>query len=182
MSNVFMEPDHGRLVRRVAAITAGDLTSTQINKVVDGDLDLLKGLPQSGKDKVAALVKPQMRGELRKIIGPTTDFVPIYYVEMARLSARAVARVIDGQRRPLGTGVMVSPRLFMTNNHVIADVQSAASTSIQFNYQLDIDDVPAAVTEFRLDSGDVLLDQRRKRTRRIADRGRTPHGGKCKSA
>ncbi|QRY47464.1 DNA/RNA non-specific endonuclease [Mycolicibacterium boenickei] len=151
MSNVFMEPDHGRLVRRVAAITAGDLTSTQINKVVDGDLDLLKGLPQSGKDKVAALVKPQMRGELRKIIGPTTDFVPIYYVEMARLSARAVARVIDGQRRPLGTGVMVSPRLFMTNNHVIADVQSAASTSIQFNYQLDIDDVPAAVTEFRLD-------------------------------
>ncbi|NKZ10908.1 endonuclease [Mycolicibacterium septicum DSM 44393] len=151
MSNVFMEPDHCRLVRRVAAITAGDLTSTQINKVVDGDLDLLKGLPQSGKDKVAALVKPQMRGELEKIIGPTTDFVPIYYVEMARLSARAVARVIDGKRRPLGTGVMVSPRLFMTNNHVIADAQSAASTSIQFNYQLDIDDVPAAVTEFRLD-------------------------------
>lgn len=151
MSNVFMEPDHCRLVRRVAAITAGDLTSTQINKVVDGDLDLLKSLPQSGKDKVAALVKPQMRGELEKIIGPTTDFVPIYYVEMARLSARAVARVIDGKRRPLGTGVMVSPRLFMTNNHVIADAQSAASTSIQFNYQLDIDDVPAAVTEFRLD-------------------------------
>lgn len=151
MSNVFMEPDHCRLVRRVAAITAGDLTSTQISKVVDGDLDLLKGLPQSGKDKVAALVKPQMRGELEKIIGPTTDFVPIYYVEMARLSAQAVARVIDGKRRPLGTGVMVSPRLFMTNNHVIADAQSAASTSIQFNYQLDIDDVPAAVTEFRLD-------------------------------
>ncbi|MFV8054578.1 DNA/RNA non-specific endonuclease [Mycobacterium sp. 48b] len=60
-------------------------------------------------------------------------------------------RIIDGKRRPLGTGVMVSPRLFMTNNHVIADAQSAASTSIQFNYQLDIDDVPAAVTEFRLD-------------------------------
>lgn len=151
MSNVFMDPDHCRLVRRVAAITAGDLTSTQISKVVDGDLDLLKALPQSGKDKVAALVKPQMRGELEKIIGPTTDFVPIYYVEMARLSAQAVARVIDGKRRPLGTGVMVSPRLFMTNNHVIADAQSAASTSIQFNYQLDLDDVPAAVTEFRLD-------------------------------
>lgn len=151
MSNVFMEPDHCRLVRRVAAITAGDLTSTQISKVVGGDLDLLKNLPQSGKDKVAALVKPQMKGELEKIIGPTTDFVPIYYVEMARLSAQAVARVIDGKRRPLGTGVMVSPRLFMTNNHVIADAQSAASASIQFNYQLDIDDVPAAVTEFRLD-------------------------------
>lgn len=151
MSNVFMEPDHCRLVRRVAAITAGDLTSTQIDKVVGGDLDLLKNLPQSGKDKVAALVKPQMKGELEKIIGPTTDFVPIYYVEKARLSAHAVARVIDGKRRPLGTGVMVSPWLFMTNNHVIADAQSATSASIQFNYQLDIDDVPAAVTEFRLD-------------------------------
>ncbi|WP_052238345.1 DNA/RNA non-specific endonuclease [Mycolicibacterium setense] len=151
MSNVFMEPDHCRLVRRVAAITAGDLTSTQIDKVVGGDLDLLNNLPQSGKDKVAALVKPQMKGELEKIIGPTSDFVPIYYVEKARLSAHAVARVIDGKRRPLGTGVMVSPRLFMTNNHVIADAQSAASASIQFNYQLDIDDVPAAVSEFRLD-------------------------------
>lgn len=149
--SIFLEPDHGRLVRRITAITAGDLTSTQISKVVDGDLDLLKNLPQSGKDKVAALVKPQVHGELRKIIGPTTDFVPIYYVEMARVSAQAVARVIDGKRRPLGTGVMVSPRLFMTNNHVIADAQNAASTSIQFNYQLDIDDVPAAVTEFRLD-------------------------------
>ncbi|CQD11512.1 hypothetical protein BN970_02326 [Mycolicibacterium conceptionense] len=51
MSNVFMEPDQHRLVRRVAAITAGDLTSTQISKVVDGDLGLLKNLPQSGKDK-----------------------------------------------------------------------------------------------------------------------------------
>lgn len=151
MSNVFMEPDHARLVRRVAAITAGDLTSAQISKVVDGDLDLLKTLPQSGKDKVAALIKPQMRGELRKIIGPTTDFVPIYYVDKARLSARAVVRVIDGERRPLGTGVMVSPRLFMTNNHVIADAQNAGSTSIQFNYQLDLDEVPAVVTEFRLD-------------------------------
>ncbi|QZH65971.1 MULTISPECIES: DNA/RNA non-specific endonuclease [Mycolicibacterium] len=151
MSNVFMEPDQHRLVRRVAAITAGDLTSTQISKVVDGDLGLLKNLPQSGKDKVAALVKPQLRDELRKIIGPTTDFVPVYYLEMARASAQAVARVIDGKRRPLGTGVMVSPRLFMTNNHVVANARSAASTSIQFNYQLDIDDVPAAVTEFQLD-------------------------------
>ncbi|CRZ16799.1 DNA/RNA non-specific endonuclease [Mycolicibacterium neworleansense] len=151
MSNVFLEPDHRRLVRRVAAITEGDLTSTQISKVVDGDLDLLKNLPQSGKDKVAALLKPQMRDQLRKIIGPTTDFVPICFIDRAGLSARAVARVIDGKRRPLGTGVMVSPRLFMTNNHVIAEAQSAASTSIQFNYQLDIDDVPAPVTEFGLD-------------------------------
>lgn len=151
MSNVFMEPDHSRLVRRVAAITAGDLTSTQIGKVVGGDLDLLKDLPQSGKDKVAALVKPQMRGELEKIVGLTTDFVPICYIDRARVSARAVARLIDGMRRPLGTGLMVSPRLFMTNNHVIADAQSAASAKIQFNYQLDLDDVPAPVTEFRLD-------------------------------
>ncbi|WKG03954.1 hypothetical protein [Mycolicibacterium sp. HK-90] len=51
MSNVFIDQDHCRLVRHVAAITAGDLT-------------------------------------------PTTEFVPIYYVEMARLSGQAVARVI----------------------------------------------------------------------------------------
>jgi endonuclease G len=46
---------------------------------------------------------------------------------------------------------MVSPRLFMTNNHVIADSQTGAACSVQFDYQLGIDDIPEVVTEFRLD-------------------------------
>jgi endonuclease G len=151
MARVFLEPDQDRLVRRIAAVTGGDLTSTQIKKVVGGDMEMLKDLPPSSKTKVAALVAPEMRGELEKIVGPTTDFVPIAFLDLARVSAKAVARVIDGRRRPLGTGVMVSPRLFMTNNHVVPDDHAAASTSVQFDYELGVDDVPEPVTEFRLD-------------------------------
>lgn len=94
---------------------------------------------------------PDKRGELQKIVGPTTDFVAISFIERAWVSSRAVARIIDKHRRPLGTGVMVSPRLLMTNNHVIADAQAAARASVQFDYQLGLDDVPEAVTEFRFD-------------------------------
>ena len=39
----------------------------------------------------------------------------------------------------------------MTNNHVIADAQAASSASAQFDYQLALDDVPEAITEFKFD-------------------------------
>ena len=108
--NLFLEPDHDRLVRRIAAVTDGDLTTDQIKSVVvDGNVDLLKDLPSPSKQKVAALVAPDKRGELEKVVGQTIDFVPVSFIERAWVSAKAVARIIDKHRRPLGTGVMVSP-------------------------------------------------------------------------
>ncbi|RDH79556.1 hypothetical protein DVS77_04860 [Mycolicibacterium moriokaense] len=150
--NLFLEPDRDRLVRRIAAVTDGDLTTDQIKSVVvDGDVDLLKDLSATSKQKVATLVAPDKRGVLEKVIGETIDFVPVSFIERAWVSAKAVARIIDKHRRPLGTGVMVSPRLMMTNNHVIADAQAASAASAQFDYQLALDDVAEAVTEFRFD-------------------------------
>jgi endonuclease G len=150
--NMFLDPDRNRLVRRIAAVTDGDLTTDQIKSVVvDGNVDLLKNLSAPSKQKVAALVAPDKCGELEKVIGQTVDFVPVSFIERAGVSAKAAARVIDKHRRPLGTAVTVSPRLIMTNNHVVADVQAASSASAQFDYQLALDDVPEAVTEFKFD-------------------------------
>ncbi|NED60306.1 serine protease, partial [Streptomyces sp. SID10244] len=67
------------------------------------------------------------------------DYVPIAYLDLARRASATVARLLDRHRRPLGTGVMVSPRLFMTNHHVIPDATDAAASSLQFDYQLCID-------------------------------------------
>ena len=151
MTALFTESDHDRLVRRISAVTAGDLTHKQIEKLVSGDVDLLKDLPNSSKQKVAALFAPSRRGELEKIVGCAIDYVPIAFLELARRSAAAVGRVIDEGRRPWGSGVMVSPRLFMTNHHVLTDPDKAARCAVQFNFQLGIDDVPEVVTEFRFD-------------------------------
>jgi endonuclease G len=50
MARVFLEPDQDRLVRRIAAVTGGDLTSTQIKKVVGRTTNSVasKSFPASG--------------------------------------------------------------------------------------------------------------------------------------
>ncbi|MBB3753779.1 endonuclease G [Mycolicibacterium sp. BK634] len=153
MAAMFLDCDQDRLARRVAAVTKGDLNSEQIKCLVDGDATVLKDVKPDVKPKLVALMDldTAKRGELEKIVGSTVDFVAVSFLERAWVSAKAVARVVDGRRRPLGTGVMVSPRLFMTNNHVIADEQGAATASVQFDYQLGLDDIANQVTEFRLD-------------------------------
>ncbi|GAA3722973.1 DNA/RNA non-specific endonuclease [Gordonia hankookensis] len=150
MTTIFSEPDHARLVRRLSAVTGGDLTGPQIAKLAGGDAELLNDLSPSSRQRVAALVAPTADGALEKLVGPA-DYVPIAYLDLARRASATVARLLDRHRRPLGTGVMVSPRLFMTNHHVIPDATDAAASSLQFDYQLCIDDIPAIVTEFRLD-------------------------------
>ena len=150
MSALFQDLDQGRLVRRITTVCAGDLTTAQAARLANGEEDLLHELSPASKQKVAALMTPAKRGELESIIGPTTDFVPIAYIQRAWVTSAAVARVrFGGAAR--GTGVMVSPRLLMTNNHVIDSMQQAANCSAQFNYQVGLDDQFARQTEFRLD-------------------------------
>ncbi|MYR07877.1 hypothetical protein GTV32_16930 [Gordonia sp. SID5947] len=149
MASLFAEPDQERLRRRLAAVTNGDLTGSEIKKLVAGDVSMIEDLAPTAKQKVAALVAPD-HGLEALVGGSTPDFVPIAYLDLARMSAAAVARVIDGRRRPRGTGVMVSPKLFLTNHHVIEDESAAAEFSIQFDYQLGLDDLPEPVSEFRL--------------------------------
>ena len=48
MASVFLEPDQDRLVRRIAAVTGGDLTSTQIKKVVGGRLAIIQNPSRPG--------------------------------------------------------------------------------------------------------------------------------------
>lgn len=63
------------------------------------------------------------------------NFLPVHFLEEGSVIQRAVARVSTGTS--FGTGFMVSPTLFMTNNHVISSEAEAQNTKIQFNYQED---------------------------------------------
>lgn len=73
-------------------------------------------------------------GTAEKIIGENT-LRDIFVLELALDAARAVVRV----RAPrwVGTGFMVSPRLMVTNHHVVPDRAIAATSSYTFNYQVD---------------------------------------------
>lgn len=61
----------------------------------------------------------------------------VAFFERGRRAAQAVGRVVIGSGG-FGTGFMISPRLMMTNNHVIRTTQSAASSVIEFDFARDL--------------------------------------------
>lgn len=80
--------------------------------------------------------------------GPTIDLVGVEFLTRGRLAANAVGRIAFRTGRPQGTGFMVGPGLFLTNNHVIADPAQAAGMIVQFDYEAGDDGMDRAVTSF----------------------------------
>jgi endonuclease G len=150
---IFAEPDEGRLLRRLTSVTAGDLTGTEILDLAAGDLTLVKDLPRVSQQSVLALIKQDSSalGELEKMVGVSLDYVPVAYLDLARMAASAVGRIVDASRRAIGTGTMVSSRLLLTNNHVTPDVATGVGQIVQFDYELEVEGTPKVPSEFRLD-------------------------------
>lgn len=66
------------------------------------------------------------------------DFVGIGFLELGFAVARYVGRVVireGGRPVGFGTGFMVSPRLLLTNNHVLEDAAIARGSLIEFDFQ-----------------------------------------------
>jgi endonuclease G len=74
---------------------------------------------------------------LERVIGPNQLF-GIDFFERGLIAARSVARVeirgFDQRLQGYGSGVLISPRLFLTNNHVLPDEETAAGSRAQFEY------------------------------------------------
>jgi len=66
-----------------------------------------------------------------KVWGKTIDFVDVAFLQRGSYAARAVARVVTRDGQGIGTGFMISPTLFLTNNHVIGSKADAADLLTQ---------------------------------------------------
>jgi endonuclease G, mitochondrial len=104
--------------------------------------------------------------DLERIIRKN-DLMRISYLEQGSQSAQSVGRIqikdTNGNLVGYGTGFLVSPQLLMTNNHVLSSRREAASSQIEFNYQLGLDGKPLTSVFFDLDPNaffitDELLD------------------------
>ncbi len=91
-------------------------------------------------------------GGPESIIGDSEDFLRASFLAQGAAVARAVAYVeVNGdQTSELATGFLISPRLFLTNQHVIADADAARGTRITFLRELDARGVPRATTSYLL--------------------------------
>ena len=79
---------------------------------------------------------------LERIMGKN-DLMSVRYLELALRIARTVGRIhirrADGTRGGFGTGFLVSPRLLLTNNHVLTDAGVAGASRVEFDFQEGID-------------------------------------------
>jgi endonuclease G, mitochondrial len=91
---------------------------------------------------------------LERVIN-TPDFVDVRYLEAGTRAARAVGRVDirdqAGRVTGFGTGSLVTPRLLLTNHHVLPDEDTAASSQIEFNFEDGVDGQPLQPRLFGLD-------------------------------
>jgi len=79
--------------------------------------------------------------DLERVLG-RNDLLPVNYLQRGTLAVQAVCRIwvgdMFGSNGAWGTGVLVSPRLLITNHHVIQSIDEAMRSSVQFGYEMDL--------------------------------------------
>lgn len=123
----------------------------------------MQRLAQHTPAKALAVTGTELLGDgvaFERVLGQN-DLMSIIYLERGLLVARSVGRVrirnAAGATRGFGTGSLVSPRLLLTNNHVLGSAQEAANSQIEFNFQERLSGAPVAATVFALDPATFFL-------------------------
>jgi endonuclease G len=138
------EDNNERKIRRFQAASA--VNSEQAKKLTEYDETVLKSL--AGERRLGA----------ERIQGKTTDFVGVSFIELAKAASSTVARVIyRDSGDPVGSGFMISDGLFLTNNHVIPNIEDAKNSLIEFNYEMDYNERPKNSTCFSLNPDRLFL-------------------------
>ncbi|MFI1441902.1 trypsin-like peptidase domain-containing protein [Streptomyces fructofermentans] len=89
-----------------------------------------------------------------RIIGIGNESQPWAFLPRGARAASSIARISvrhNGVDMPLGTGFMVSPRLLMTNQHVLEDEAFARRCFVEFNVQNTVENTPDAAIRFALE-------------------------------
>ncbi|MFC5847641.1 trypsin-like peptidase domain-containing protein [Deinococcus petrolearius] len=137
--------------RAEARLTRLGVPLPEAQAVVEGRADTLS---------VAARLGEDARLGLERVLG-TNDLVGVAYLDRARAASRAVGRVVlrDARGRTVGygTGWLCSPRLLLTNHHVLESAATARSAAVQFGYELDSTGALREGTELALDPDTLFL-------------------------
>ncbi|GAB3695292.1 hypothetical protein GCM10027592_17250 [Spirosoma flavus] len=143
--------DWSRVIRLLEVVTSPDELGSD-DDVIKGILDNFR----TGQFSIAApkpiAPNPDKADEekgLEKLMGPKSNLMPISFLELGLLRARAVVRIVTP--RGLGSGFMIPNGLVVTNNHVIGSMDAARQAKVQFNFQKTLDGLDEPFEEFPLD-------------------------------
>ncbi|MES2522621.1 MAG: DNA/RNA non-specific endonuclease [Gemmatimonadota bacterium] len=98
---------------------------------------------------------------MERVIGETRDFLSGEFLERGAVVLRRIGRIgtdLPRGRRSFGTGFLVSPRLLLTNHHVLSSAARAAASVVEFDYQLNRVSAPRRVQQFRLEPDTFFLN------------------------
>jgi endonuclease G len=100
--------------------------------------------------RAASMAEPRGR---EAIEGDTNDLQPAWFLPAGAKVRRAVAYVEanNAGKWSAGSGFLISPRLFLTNQHVIANESAAFATQITFDREVDDSGQQRPTSTYRLD-------------------------------
>ncbi len=113
-----------------------------------------KGMPAAMTERMVsdAVAEPMLGNVLLERIIAESQLMGASFLITGADIARSVCRVVirSSALRVLGygTGFLVSPRLLMTNNHVLGSKNEAANSIVQFDYYERNGNAPIETTEF----------------------------------
>lgn len=136
-----------RIARRLELLAAREITPREII----GEAPV--SVSTTEIEEVRRAEDPAGFNPLERIIAENNLLGVVFLINGARIS-RSVGRIVIrdsfGRHLGYGTGFMVSPRLLMTNNHVLGSRFSAANSRVQFNYFEPVPGQPNPPIEFGL--------------------------------
>ena len=100
-----------------------------------------------------AAVAPELPAELAESVVGDDDMQAAWFLPVGAQARRAVAivRVRFGNAAVQGSGFLVSPRLFLTNYHVLGGDEVASTATVTFDYETGVDGKPLPTTTYKLD-------------------------------
>lgn len=89
----------------------------------------------------------------------TDDLLNVNYLSKGVLAAKSVGRinVNTDAGSGYGTGFLIAPNIVITNNHVLSNVEDAASSYIEFNYEEDPLDRPLNASAFSFNPAKLFI-------------------------
>jgi endonuclease G len=136
----------------------GDVSDDDARALVDATA---RRVAQSPRVPAIAPAEADSPGVVLEKIINNSDFLEVRYLDAGQLAGRAVGRIVIRDERErdagYGTGSLVSPRLLLTNHHVLPDAATAARSVVEFNFQDGIDRKPLQARQFGFDPATLFL-------------------------